>query len=68
MRRYLQSQNFLQFENPLRSFPIAAVHGILGLREKLLDRIPCTAAIGKERNGVLKAGENSGSVNTIAFI
>ena len=31
---------FSNFENPLHSFPIAPVHGILGLREKLLDRIP----------------------------
>ena len=31
---------FSNFENPLQTFPIAAVHGILGLREKLLDRIP----------------------------
>ena len=31
---------FTNFENSLQSFPIAAVHGILGLREKLLDRIP----------------------------
>ena len=35
------------FETPLRSFPIAAVHGILGLREKLLDRIPMML-LGKE--------------------
>ena len=33
-------RNFSNFESPLQSFPIAAVHGILGLREKLLVRIP----------------------------
>ena len=38
---------FSSFETPLRSFPIAAVHGILGLREKLLDRIPMKL-LGKE--------------------
>ena len=38
---------FSSFETRLRSFPLAAVHGILGLREKLLDRIP-TKLLGKE--------------------
>ena len=38
---------FSSFETPLRSFLIAAVHGILGLREKSLDRIPMKL-LGKE--------------------
>ena len=38
---------FSSFETPLRSFPIAAVHVILGLREKLLDRRPMKL-LGKE--------------------
>ena len=38
---------FSSFETPIRSFPIAAVHGILGLREKLLDRISMKL-LGKE--------------------
>ena len=35
-----RSRIFTNFESPLQSFPIAPVHGILGLREKLLDIIP----------------------------
>ena len=38
---------FSNFECPLQSFPRAGVHGILGLREKLLDRIPMTL-LGKD--------------------
>ena len=38
---------FSSFETLLRYFPIAAVHGILGLREKLLDRI-AMKLLGKE--------------------
>ena len=60
-KKYIKAQNsslknavvftdpriFSNFENPLHSFPIAAVHGILDLREKLLDRIPMKL-LGKE--------------------